>query len=276
MNIGVLATIARQELAINVRNRWTLVFTVIFGGLVLTISYFGLVTAGAMGFQGFARTSASLLNLVLYVIPLVALVMGTQSFTSEKSTSELLFSQPISRSEILVGKLAGLFASIFASTVIGFGLAGLVIAARAGTAGYLRYPVFVGFSLLLALIFLCLAALVSALCRRRPVAFGIALFLWFFFVLFYDLMVIGGTFLFTERSANVFLFTSLLGNPVGMVRVASLIVLDGKEIFGAAGAALVRYAGGDRSGIAFVLAALALWIVLPILATRAILKRQDI
>ncbi len=276
MDIGTVKTIARQELTINVRNRWTLVFTVIFGGLVLTISYFGLLTAGAMGFQGFARTSSSLLNLVLYVIPLVALVMGTQSFTSEKSTGDLLFSQPISRSEILVGKLAGLFASIFAATVIGFGLAGLVIAAKAGTIGYLRYPVFVGFSLILALIFLCLAALVSALCQRRPVAFGIVLFLWFFFVLFYDLMVIGGTFIFTERSANIFLFTSLLGNPVGMVRIASLIVLDGKEIFGAAGAALMRYVGGERAGLALLLGALALWIILPILAARAVLKRQDI
>src|SRR5512135_986254 len=143
MDVQIITTIARQELVINVRNRWTLVFAVIFGALVLTISYFGMVTAGAIGFQGFARTSASLLNLVLYVIPLVALVMGTLSFTSEKSTNELLFSQPISRGEILLGKLAGLFSSIFAATVIGFGLAGLVIAAKAGPAGNLRYSVFV-------------------------------------------------------------------------------------------------------------------------------------
>jgi len=146
----------------------------------------------------------------------------------------------------------------------------------AGTVGYLRYPAFVGLSLILALIFLGLAALVAALCQRKPVAFGVALFLWFFFVLFYDLMVIGGTFLFQERTANVFLFTSLLGNPVGMVRVASLIVLGGKEIFGAAGAALMRYVGGDMAGLGLLLTGLALWVVLPILATQAVLRRQDI
>ncbi len=276
MDFRGIITVARQELIINVRNRWTLVFAVIFGVLVLTISYFGLLTAGAVGFQGFARTSASLLNLVLYLIPLVALIMGTLSFTSEKSTNDLLFSQPMSRTEILLGKLAGLFASIFAATVIGFGAGGLVIALRAGPAGYLRYPLFVGLSLFLAMIFLNLAALISALCRRKPVAFGIALFLWFFFVLFYDLMVLGGTFLLKERIANIFLFASLLGNPVGMVRVASLIVLDGKEIFGAAGAALIRWVGGDLAGLGILLAGLASWVVLPILATQALLKRQDI
>ncbi len=276
MYVRIVMTIARQELVINVRNRWTLVFAIIFGALVLTISYFGLVTAGAIGFQGFARTSASLLNLVLYVIPLVALVMGTLSFTSEKSSNELLFAQPIMRSEVLIGKLGGLLASIFGATVTGFGLAGLIIAAKAGTAGNLSYTIFVGLSVILALIFLGLAALVSVLCRRKPAAFGVSLFLWFFFVIFYDLIVIGGTFILRERTANVFLFTSLLGNPVEMVRVASLIMLDGKEIFGAAGAALLRFAGGEMAGLGLLCVGLVSWIILPILATQALLKRQDI
>jgi len=276
MDLNAITTIARQELIINIRNKWTLIFAVAFGVLVLAISYFGLVTAGAIGFQGFARTSASLLNLVLYVVPLVALTMGTLSFTSEKSSSELLFSQPITRAEILLGKLAGLFASMFTATLIGFGLAGLIIAAKAGTEGSLRYPLFVGFALLLALIFLCLAALVSSLCLRQTKAFGIALFLWFFFVLFYDLLVIGGAFLLKERMANIFIFASLFGNPVDMVRVASLIVLDGKEIFGAAGAALLRFLGGETASIALLVVGLTVWVIIPVLLSQQLLRRQDI
>jgi len=111
MDFNAIRAIARQELIINIRNRWTIVFAAAFGVLVIAISFFGLVTAGAIGFQGFQRTSASLLNLVLYIIPLVAMTMGTLSFSSEKSASELLFSQPVTRTEILLGKLAGLFAA---------------------------------------------------------------------------------------------------------------------------------------------------------------------
>ncbi len=276
MSLNAIALIARQELIINIRNRWTFIFALAFGILVLSISYFGLITAGAVGFQGFARTSASLLNLVLYIIPLVSLMMGTLSFTNEKNCSELLFSQPVTRSDILVGKILGLFASIVAATLSGFGLAGLIIAVRSGAEGSLRYPVFVGFSLLLALSFLTLSALVSALCRRKSVAFGISLFLWFFFVLFYDLLVLGGTFVLRERTANAFLFLSLLGNPVDLVRVASLIALDGKEIFGAAGAALLRFLGGEVASFTVLLVALLIWIVLPILAARKALNSQDI
>jgi Cu-processing system permease protein len=276
MDLNAIYTIARQELIINIRNRWTLIFALVFGGLVLAISYFGLVTVGAVGFQGFARTSASLLNLVIYIIPLVALTMGTVSFTSEKTSGELLFSQPVTRAEILLGKLAGLFSSILTATFFGFGLAGVIIASKAGTEGIFRYPIFIGLSLLLALIFLCLSALVSAICRRKTIAFGVTLFLWFFFVLFYDLVVIGGTFLLKERTANTFLFVSLLGNPVDMVRVASLIVLNGKPIFGAAGAALVKFLGGDAMSVLALLCGLVSWIILPLLLSHWWLKKQDI
>jgi Cu-processing system permease protein len=276
MNINAITIIARQELIINIRNRWTLIFAVAFGVLVLAISYFGLVTTGAIGFQGFARTSASLLNLVLYIVPLVALMMGTLSFTSEKSLNELLFAQPVMRVEILLGKVTGLFASIFTATLIGFGVGGVIIAAMAGTDGVLRYPILVAFSLLLALVFLSLSALIGSLCRRQTKAFGLALFIWFFYVLFYDLLVIGATFMLKERAANKFIFVSLFGNPVDMVRVATLLALDGKDVFGAAGAALLRFLGGETASMTLLIAVLLGWIAIPLLLSQRVLERQDI
>jgi Cu-processing system permease protein len=276
MDVNAVVTIARQELVINIRNRWTLIFAFAFGALALAISYFGMLTAGAIGFQSFARTSASLLNLVLYIIPLVALTMGTLSFTSEKSLSELLFAQPVTRTEILLGKLAGLFASILVATLAGFGLAGAVIAVKTGASGALRYQAFMGLSLMLALVFLALSALVASLCQRKTKAFGVVMFLWFFFALFYDLMVIGVTFLLKERTANAFLFSSLFGNPVDMARVASLMALDGKEVFGAAGAALVKFLGGEVASLVSLICGLIVWMVIPFLLAQRLLKRQDI
>jgi Cu-processing system permease protein len=126
-----------------------------------------MLTAGAIGFQSFARTSASLLNLALYVVPLLSLMMGALSFTSEKSLNEMLFAQPVTRSEILLGKLAGLFASILIATLVGFGLAGCVIALKMGASGALRYHAFVALSLALALVFLTISTLVASLAGRR-------------------------------------------------------------------------------------------------------------
>ena len=276
MDSNVLLTIAGQELKINIRNKWVLIFAFVFGALALAIAYFGLSTAGVVGFQGFARTAASLLNLALYLIPIISLTMGTLSLTGEKGAGELLFSQPVTRGEILAGKLLGLFASVVTATFFGFGLAGMMVASKAGVDGLSRYLAFVGLALLLALVFLSLGALVAVLAGTRVKAFGYSLFLWFFFVLFYDLLVIGLAFVFKERTANLFIFLSLFGNPVDLVRVASLISLSDAAIFGAAGAALVKFLGGQAAGILLLLAALVLWAIVAVLAAVRVLRRQDI
>ena len=276
MNFHSIATIARQELTVNIRNRWTMIFAGVFSVLVLAISYFGLVTAGAIGFQGFARTSASLLNLVLYVIPLVALTMGTLSFTSDANANELLYAQPVERVDVMLGKLAGLFASIVTATFVGFGLAGVIIAIHGGTEDVSRYPILIAFSLLLALIFLSLSALISVVCKRKTKAFGLSVFVWFFFVLFYDLLAIGATFLFKERTANTLVFGSLFGNPVDIVRVSCLMLLDGQNIFGSAGASLLKFTGGEATGLAVLVLTLAFWIIAPAGLAHTLMRRQDI
>lgn len=272
----IIFEIAREELTINIRNKWTLIYAGVFSLLVVSISYFGMMAEGFAGMQNFTRTSASILNLVLYIVPLVALVMGTLSFTGDKGSTELLFSQPVSRAEVLLGKLLGVFFSMTLSTLVGFILAGFVIIAGSGTDGISRYVAFVGLSLLLSLVFLSLSVVTATISRRKSKAFGLALVLWFFFVLFYDLIAIGGTLVLEGQSANTFLFISLFGNPVDMVRVASLISLDNITIFGASGAVLVRFLGGTSASIALLLVALAFWIGAPLLLSHRLLQRQDI
>ncbi len=276
MDFKAIYDIARQELVINIRNKWTLIFAVVFGALVVSISYFGIMTEGFSGMQSFTRTSASLLNLVLYIVPLVALTMGTLSFTGDKGSTELLFSQPLLRSEVLLGKLLGVFFSITLSTLIGFTLAGVIVITANGEEGFSRYVSFVVLSLALSLVFLSIAVLVSTLNRRKSKAFGIALFLWFFFVLFYDLLAITGTLFLRGQSANMFLFLSLFGNPVDMVRVATLIILDNVTIFGAAGAAMLRFLGGQTASLLLLAAGLLVWVGVPLLISNRLVKHQDI
>lgn len=276
MELRTISTIAGQELRVNSRNKWTLGFAMVFAALALAISYFGMVTAGEVGFQGFTRTSASLLNLVLYLVPMVALTMSAVSFTGERGASELLFSQPVTRAQILTGKICGLFAAVAAATCFGFGVAGCVIAANAGAEGAMAFLVFAGFALLLALIFLVIGALVATSCGSKAQAFGYALFVWFFFVLLYDLLVIGVTFVLKEHTANRFIFISLFGNPVDMARIGSLMALGDPSIFGAAGAALVKFLGGQTRAVLMLLAGLGLWVAVPILSAVSVLNRQNL
>ena len=276
MELRVILDIALHELKINIRNRWTTIFAVVFGLLVTSIAYFGLMTEGYAGMQNFTRTSASLLNLVLYIVPLVALTMGTLSFTGDRGSMELLFSQPLSRAEVVVGKLLGVFLSIAIATLMGFTVGGVLVVAGNGPAGLSRYAAMVSLSLLLALAFLALALLVATIAHRKSRAIGVSLFLWFYFVLFYDLLAISLTLFLRGEGGNIAIFLSVFGNPVDMVRVATLILLDNVTIFGAAGAAMLRFLGGTAAAISAVIVGLALWVMVPVTISCALLRRQDI
>jgi Cu-processing system permease protein len=224
MNTHTITLIAAEEFRINARNRWIIAFGWVFALLTLAISYFGMVTAAQVGFQGFTRTTASLVNLVLYLVPMVALIMAVLSFSADGG-SELLLAQPVTRTQVLLGKLAGVYAALAVALLFGFGVSGLVIALQAGAEGMGPYLFFVAHTLLLALVFAVLGSLVSVAASNRARAIGVALAVWFFFVIFYDLLIIGAGFLFREHIANLIIFLSLFGNPVDLARVASLISL---------------------------------------------------
>ena len=76
--------IAQQEFVINRRNKWIASFAILFAILTFLISYFGMATSGYAGFQDFARTSTSLIQLSGFLIPLFALLLGVFSFISYK------------------------------------------------------------------------------------------------------------------------------------------------------------------------------------------------
>jgi len=243
---------------------------------VTSIAYFGLMTEGFSGMQSFTRTSASVLNLVLYVVPLIALTMGTLSFTGDRGSMELMFSQPLSRTEVVIGKLLGLFLSIGMATLLGFSAGGILVVAGAGPEGLARYAAMVVLSLLMSFVFLSLALLVATAAHRKQRAIGVSLFLWFFFVLFYDLLAIVLTLVLRGEGGNVAIFLSVFGNPVDMVRVATLIMLENATIFGAAGAAMLRFLGGMGTALTVVLAALVFWVLIPVTIACSLLRRQDV
>jgi ABC-type transport system involved in multi-copper enzyme maturation permease subunit len=134
----------------------------------------------------------------------------------------------------------------------------------------------VGYALLLECSFLAIGALVGTLSGTKAQAFGYSLFIWFFFVLFYDLLAMGATFLLSERAGNRFIFISIFGNPVALDRVGSLMALGDPAVFGYAGAALVKFLGGHALSNLVLISGLIIWTVVPITAVSKTLRKRDI
>jgi Cu-processing system permease protein len=97
--------------------------------LVSTVSYSGIVSGGA---NTFLKPAVSLLNLVLILVPLMALIMVANSFTAAKESCELLLIQPISRKEAMPGKYIGIETVITATILLAFGVAGVILILNIG------------------------------------------------------------------------------------------------------------------------------------------------
>lgn len=253
-------TLANHELRASLRNRWFLLYTLVFALLAAALSSLSLSGAGTFGFAGFGRTAASLINLVLLIVPLMGLTIGAQSLAAEREAGTLayLLAQPIGRFEILLGKLLGLGMALLAALMLGFGLAAALVAWQGGMIEASRYGLMVGFSLLLALVSLSLGIALSAWSRSAALATGLALFAWLTLVFLGDLGLMG-TSMVMKIEINTLFFATLL-NPLQVFKIATVNGLRaGLEVLGPAGiyagrtfgAALMPLLGG----------VLALWIV---------------
>ncbi len=270
--------VARQELLLAARSRWTQIVAAVFALLALAVSSSGYILSGGRGFQDFARTSASLVQLVVLVVPLAALLMGVLALAPERGTAELLFSQPISRRAILVGKLLGLLAALAAAEFVGFGLAGLVVFSSTGEEGGWGYALLVLGSVLLTAAFLGIAALIAAgaVGRKRTRALALAVVVWFVAVILADLAALGVASLLPSTAASRLLVVSVIANPAGAVRTGALLGIEGTAAFGSASLALLRFAGGAAAAAVLLAASVLTWVVAPVAAAARRLSRVDL
>lgn len=273
----VIAIIARHELRIVLRGRLIAAYGAILAVLTFAVSYFGLTVIEFTGFQGFERTTVSLLNLVFYIVPLVSMLTAVQSFSKEGGATDRLFTEPVTRSEIVLGKAIGLVISNFIAISAGFGFSGTLIAAKVGVAGLLDFIILVSLTCLLSAVFVAIGIAVSISQRRTLRAYGFVIGLWFLFSVLFDLLIIGLTFLLPEAYAGKVAMYGLFANPVGSARVSVLLQIAGKEVFGAAGAHILRAMGGSvQAAVVILTTSLTMWIAISLAMASNTLSRQDI
>ncbi len=273
-----LRLFAREELVLALRSRWTQIFAAVFGVLAFAVAGAGYVLSGGHGVQDFARTAVSLVQLVLLLVPLTALVIGVLSLAPERGAAELVYSQPVARGTILLGKLLGLFQALAAAQAIGFGAAGAVVYGQAGPEGLSGFLLLVAASLVTTAVFLGLAALLAAGAtgRKRTRALALALVVWFVAVALFDLAALGLASVLPSGSASRVLMVAAVLNPIGAVRTATLLATLGTGAFGAASLALFRFTGG-ATGTGLVLGlSLVAWLVLPTLVAVRRLRKADV
>jgi len=269
-----VGVVAREEYRRALETRWLFAFTALFALLVLGLSYFGLAQSREVGFQGFARVTLSLMNLVLVIVPLTGLMLGVTSIAGGGESLSLLLAQPVSRGEVLAGKFLGLAAALGVVQALGFGGGGVVVALNGGAQQISGFLVLTLLSLVLGWVTLAAAICIAALWPDRLRAMSIALMLWLLMVIAYDLVVLGATTLLSGFPLQSVLFPALILNPVDLVRVLTTLAVGSGALFGPTSAVLMRMFG-SAGGIALGLTVLVIEGVVPILVAARAFRRRD-
>ncbi len=263
MQVQQIWTIAAKEFRDRIRNRWVLAVALVFAVFSLVITYFGGAQQGIVGFRSIEITIASLVSLVIYLIPLIALLLGFDAIVGERERGslDLLLSLPITRLELLLGKYLGLSAALTASMLGGFGVVIALLFRQLNSSDLYHFIGFMLSSVLLGLAFLSVAVLLSVLARDRTRASGLAIAAWFFFVLVFDLLMLG-LLVGTGGSIGSDAFTwLLLLNPADVFRILNVFSLeDVRTLYGLA--SIVPPALGNPLAMGCVMLA---WIALPLL-----------
>ena len=262
MDITPIFTVAAKEFRDRMRNRWVLAIALVFTVFSLVIAYFGSAQQGQVGFRSIEVTIASLVSLVIYLIPLISLLLGFDAIVGERERGSrgLLLSLPITRLELLLGKYLGLALALTLSTVAGFGLVAVILWKHMDANALFHYSGFMFSSVLLGLAFLSIAILLSVIAHERTRASGLAIATWFFFVLVFDLLLLGllvttGS----QFSGDTFAWLLFL-NPADVFRILNVFSLeDVRTLYGLA--SVVPESLGNQYTMASVM---LLWIVLPL------------
>ncbi len=260
-------TLADREIKDGMRNRWIIMITLLMAGLALVLSLLGSTPTGTTKVSALAVTIVSLSSLSIFFIPLIALLLSFDSIVgeNERGTLLLLLAYPVARWQIILGKFAGQFVLLSIAIILGFGAAGLTIAAISESVWASQaWGGFLGLlasSVLLGAVFLSIGLVISAKVRERGTAAAMAVGVWLVFVLVYDMGLLGilaadGQQMLGDRLVTVL----LLANPTDAYRMLNLT--GNSEVSLLSG--MAGLSSGREVSVYFLAGLMILWSVLPL------------
>lgn len=261
---SVIGTVVRHELRNLLKNRGVLAF-----GITML-----LITEGVLRLSGSGpRALVALLNVVLLLVPLVAIMFGVISWHASREFNELLLTQPVRRRSLfaalyvsMVGPLAGAFAL---GLLIPFALHRAITPEAMGL-----LITTLGSGIALTMVFGGLALLIGVTVEDRLRGVGVALAVWLLLTVVYDAVVLLVATTLYDYPLEKPMLALTLANPVDLARAMIVLQSDTAALMGYTGAVMHRFLGSIY-GTAMAAAGICCWILIPAWAGRRAFERRD-
>lgn len=221
---------AWADIVESLRAKWFMVYTAIFGGIVVLLFVFGITESRVMGFTGLSRLLITYIQLTMAILPVFVLISTVRSVAGDREAGifEYMLSLPIGLAAWFWGKIVGRFLVVFLPVVIAM----LGAAAWGGLRGAaIPWPLLGYYTLLLMALswcFLGIGMLISTVARSADVAQGAAFTIWLTLVLFLDLILLG--IMIRELLPPETAIAISLANPLQVFRTAAMLLFDAQLV----------------------------------------------
>ena len=247
-----------------IRSRWSISYFLFY--LITTIVLFSFSNDVSM-------VVISLLNIIIVLVPLVAIVFGIIYFYNSKEFTELLLAQPIKRSRIFVGQFLGIATSLSLAMLLGIGLPfifyGIFISSEIS-----NFIVILLTGTCLNFIFVALAFIIALKNNNKIKGFGFATLLWLFLAVIYDGIFLLLLILFNAYPLERLALGLTLLNPIDLSRILIILKLDVSALMGYTGAVFNSFFG-NIGGIFLAALSLIIWITIPLFFIVKISNKRD-
>lgn len=203
------------------------------------------------------------------VVPLISMIFSTIHYYNSYEFIELMLSQPMSRTRILLSEYGGVAISLLSAFFIGVGIPVAIFSLDATGLAI----IFTGGAL--TLVFTSIAFWASVKARDKARGIGFALLLWFYFALIYDGLILLILFTFSDYPLEKLTLVLSALNPIDLGRIFIMLKMDVSALMGYTGA-LYQDFFGSITGMLFTTGAMLVWIVLPLYAALRSFKKKDL
>jgi Cu-processing system permease protein len=242
------------------KSKIVLAYTLILA--ILSWSSFALEDNSAKGIL-------TILNVILFTVPLVSILFATIYLYNSSEFIELLLSQPIKRRKIWISLFLGLSISMILAFFVGAGIPLLI-----------NSPDSIGIIMLIngcliTVIFTALAFLSSILTRDKAKGIGIAIMTWLFFALLFDGLVLFLLFQFQDYPIENAMVGITAFSPIDLARIQILLHLDVSAMMGYTGAIFKDFFG-TSIGLIVSFLLLSLWVIIPFFISLRKFNKKDL
>ena len=241
------------------KNKIVLAYTFILA--ILSWSSFALEDNSAKGLL-------TILNVILFTVPLVSILFATIYLYNSSEFIELLLSQPIKRKKIWISLFSGLNISLIISFIIGAGLP--ILYYSPNTTGM----ILIAMGCIVTVIFSSLAFLCSILSRDKAKGIGMSILLWLFFSLLFDGLIMFLLFQLSDYPVENWIAVIAALNPIDLSRILVLLQLDQSAMLGFTGA-VFKQTFGSNIGILISSALLSVWMFIPFMISLIKFNKKD-